>query len=177
MALHVNPLTQQGIQALLKAIIKHSGRALAVQLRLASFAKVDAALLPVMLDPSNPDGTYSLDLARPVHRQIAVELIRCGSPCLMTSTSCGFESASKGLLHIAAAMRTAMCRMAEKHGAGTLRKATLDGVAIDAHEGLQRQARRLPIAGRLQVDFRSQQRPAEDRQALTATEFNAVWTR
>lgn len=82
LALPVNPLTQQGIQALLRAIIKHADRALAVELQLASFAKVDASLLPVVLDPCNPDGTYCLDLGRPVHRQTAVDLIRCDSAVL-----------------------------------------------------------------------------------------------
>ena len=75
--LHHNALTQQGIRALLRAALQREGRGPAVMLQRASFVRADASQLPTTLDPVNPDGSYSLNLADPTQRQVAIDMLEC----------------------------------------------------------------------------------------------------
>lgn len=74
-------------------------------------------------------------------------------------------------------IRFPCCRLAEHHGANTLRRSLLDGESIDLEAargaGL---LDRFPTLGRLDVEFRSQQRPPEHCAALTSAQFDAAWT-
>jgi Leucine Rich repeat len=77
-ALHHNALTQQGVRRLLNAsLASHTG--VALHLQRASFVRADDAQLPSQLDRVNPDGHYAFDLADPVQRQMATDVLACAT--------------------------------------------------------------------------------------------------
>eukprot|EP00892_Ulva_mutabilis_P004358 jgi/Ulvmu1/2294/UM013_0141.1 len=145
--LHHNPLSQEGIRSLTRAIIAAGSRPLRLALQHASFSKLtDAgqhAQHALKLDPVNPDGNYRFDLAHPAQRQVAIDLIK----------------------------------LAEQHGANTLRKGVLNGAAVNLEAARGTLLERFPVSGRLEVEFRSQRRPPETCVPLSAADFDAVWTR
>ena len=73
--------------------------------------------------------------------------------------------------------RTHACRLAEQHGAKTLRKGALNGETVDLEAARGALLERFPVSGRLEVEFRSQRRPPEASVPLSAAHFDAVWTR
>ena len=74
-------------------------------------------------------------------------------------------------------MKQPCCRLAQHHGTNTLRKGLLDGVSIDLEAACAAGfLDRFPTVGRLDVEFRSQQRPPEHCAALTPAQFDAAWT-